>query len=92
MAKSISKRQAKVSALIILVLAVFCLANCIYLGVKSAWLMPDALVNSKQIRDMKCALLAASFIIVPALSIMLILSARIIWKLSNRLENEEDPK
>ncbi|HEV2435333.1 MAG TPA: hypothetical protein VG077_04985 [Verrucomicrobiae bacterium] len=82
-------RAARASALIFLVVAILSLVFCIKWYVQSDWLKPGAAINLDIVSAMRGMIRVATFVIIPALSILLILSSRLIWKLSNCLGGDK---
>jgi hypothetical protein len=90
--KKISKRDVRASALVLLAVAILCLIFCIKWYVQSDWLKPGANINPDTVNAMRGMIRVAAFVIIPALSILLILSSRLIWKLSSKLDDDKGPK
>jgi len=90
--KWISRREVRASALIMLVVAILSLICCVKWYVQSDWLKPRAALDPDVVNDMRWIIRIAAFVVIPALSILLILSSRLIWKLSNKLGDKKDPK
>jgi len=90
--KQISKREVRGSALILFAVGIFCLTYCVYAYIKSDYLQSGAALNPDTVNTMREIIKVASFVVIPALSVLLILSSRLIWKLSNKLDAEKDSK
>jgi hypothetical protein len=90
--KRISRREVRVSALILLAVAILCLIFCVKWYVQSDWLKPEAAINPDVLNTMRGMIRVATFVIIPSLSILLIISSRLIWTLSNKLDNDKGSK
>jgi membrane protein YdbS with pleckstrin-like domain len=90
--KQMSKRKVRTAALMLFAPAALCLIFCIkayftgnYLHDRVPLNLDEAAIVMKMIR---CAI----FLVMPALSVLLILSSRLIWRLSNKLDDEKGTK
>jgi hypothetical protein len=90
--KRISRREVRASALILLAVAILCLIFCVKWYVQSDWLKPEAAINPDVLNTMRGMIRVATFVIIPSLSILLIISSRLIWTLSNKLDNDKGSK
>jgi hypothetical protein len=90
--KPITRRHAKIIALMLFALSVLNLIMCArwYLG--DSWLRPEAPTNPAQIGDMKKLIIVAMFFVLPILSLLIMMSSRVIWKLSNQIAATEPSK
>jgi hypothetical protein len=90
--KRISKREVRASALILLAVAILALIFCTKWFVQSDWLKPGAALNPDIVNAMRGMIRVATFVIIPALSTLLIWSSRLIWTLSNKLDDDKGHK
>jgi hypothetical protein len=90
--KRISRREVRASALILLAVAILCLIFCIKWYAQNDWLKPEAAINPDVLNAMRGMIRVATFVIIPSLSILLIISSRLIWTLSNKLDNDKGSK
>jgi hypothetical protein len=90
--KVITKREAKVYALVFLIFSIFCLVTCVYVYLHCWYLKPGAVLRPDVVEDMRQMIFIQAFIIIPAISVLLMVSSRIIWKLCRLTDEINDPK
>ena len=81
-----SKLKARISAIALIAVAIFALFTCTYWYFKNNFLKIGGPFNADMVNAMRMIIKVSDFWIIPCLSILLILSSLLIWKLSNRLE------
>lgn len=86
--KPVSKREARIAALIFVAIAILGLASCIHGYFKSSFLVDGSASNADMVHDMRMLIKVATFIVIPGLSILLILSSVYIWRLSKEIGND----
>jgi hypothetical protein len=84
----ISKQEIWVTISVLLVVGILVLTCCIKMDIQSNWLKHDAIVNPDIVKYMRECIQVATFVVMPSLSLLLILSARLIWKLSKKLDKQ----
>jgi hypothetical protein len=72
--------------------AILSLIVCVAAYFKSDWLKPGVALNPDTVNDMRILIKSATFIIIPSMSVLLIFSSCLIWKLSNKLDDDKGPK
>jgi hypothetical protein len=90
--KQTSKREARAIALVLLAVGILALSLCVKWYIQSDWLKPGAAVNPDVINAMKGCIRVATFIIIPSLAFLLVLSSRLIWTLSKKLDDDKGAK
>lgn len=90
--KQVSRRTARRCTMLSLTAAIPCLILCVAAYFKSDWLKPGAALNPDTVNHMRILIKTAIFIVIPALSILIILSSYLIWKLSNKLDDDKSPE
>jgi hypothetical protein len=85
---SVNKRKAKICAIAIVALAILALALCIHVFFNSNYLKTGSAFNADLVNDMRMIIKVATFIVIPGLSILLILSSRLIWQLCKEIGND----
>ena len=83
--KQTSKREARAIALVLLAIGILALSLCVKWYIQSDWLKPGAAVNPDEISAMRGCIKVATFVVIPSLAILLVLSSRLIWTLSKKL-------
>lgn len=86
--KRISKLNARLSAALLFLAAVISLILCIHAYFKGSFLDTGSAFSPELVNDMRMIIKVAVFIVIPALSILLIFSSRLIWRLSKELNND----
>jgi hypothetical protein len=86
--KWITKRKARFYALSLIVPAILCLIFSVKTYFTGSYLRVGAPLDPDQVVIMVKMLKCAIFGLMPSLSILMIMCSRLIWKLSNQLNNE----
>jgi hypothetical protein len=87
-AKRPTKREARISALILFAVGILALISCIHAYFKSDFLKPGAVLNPGVIDAMRGIIKVANLVVIPGLSVLLIFSSRLIWVLSNKFDGD----
>jgi hypothetical protein len=90
--KKISKRTSKILALTIFAVAIFALSSSVNCYFRSDYLNPKIPLDPDIIGTMRSIIRVETFEIMPSMSVMLILCAHLIWKLSNRIDDDKAPR
>ena len=86
--KPLSKREARLAALVFLIVAILGLGSCIRAYFYSGFLVDGSAFNAVMVHDMRMIIKVGTFWVLPALSILLILSSCVIWRLTGQIDNE----
>ena len=87
----LSKRLLRFVAVISVFIGVLCLALCIKVYIKGSFLEAGAPIdpNPQMIESMRVMIRSASFGIIPGLSVLLFISAFLLWVASKKFDAEQ---
>jgi hypothetical protein len=85
----LSRRKVRISALMLLAAAVLSLGQCAYVFFNQNFLKSGSAYNPVLVNDMRVMINVANDIVIPGLSILLVFSSHLIWRLSNKIEEDK---